>query len=602
MPLAREQRRLAAIMAVDVVGYSHLMGRDESGTLTRLREHRKLRFEPALARHDGRLVKLTGDGALVEFASAVDALGAAIEFQQAMAEANVDQPADTALVFRMGLHVGDLIVDGDDLYGDGVNIAARLEAEAPPGGIVISRNVHDAAAGRLKATFDDLGSLALKNIERPIQAFRVGWNPSDWQVAEPATAAPSFGATPQPAGAPLTLPDKPSIAVLPFQNMSGDPEQEYFADGMVEDIITALSRSKALFVIARNSSFAYKGKSPDIRQVGHELGVRYVLEGSVRRAGNRVRITGQLIDSASGAHIWADRFEGLLEDIFELQDQVTSNVVAAISPALERAEIARARRKVGNLQAYDFYLRGLAAIYRYSMETSNEALALLQKAVELDPEFALGYATQAICYIGRRSMAWDVDRAQETVEAERVSRLALSLDRNDARVLAFAGHALRFLVGRFEEGLALLDQAVRTDPNNAYAWAWRGAAKNAIGDAELAIKDLERALRLSPIDTMIFLPQGQMAISHYLRGRYDEAASWAATALQSRPNHLTALRVLVASHAMAGGIDAARQACVAYQQSDPAARVSNVNDRLTLRRDEDIEKFKEGLRRAGLPE
>jgi tetratricopeptide (TPR) repeat protein len=355
-------------------------------------------------------------------------------------------------------------------------------------------------------------------------------------------------------------------------------------------------------VIARNSSFAYKGKSPDIRQVGRELGVRYVLEGSVRKAGNRVRITGQLIDAASGTHIWADRFDGLLEDIFELQDQVTSNVVGAISPALEQAEIVRAKRKVGHLQAYDYYLRGLAAIYRFTMETSVEALGLLQKAVELDPEFALAYATQAMCYIGRRALAWDVDRARDVAEAERVSRLALSLDRNDARVLACSGHALRFVVRRFEEGLALLDQAVTADPNLALGWGWRGAAKNGLGEPELAIKDLERALRLSPIDTVIFLPQGQLAISHYLCGRYDEAISWAATALQTRPNHLTALRVLVASHAMAGRIDAARQACVAYQQFDPAARVSNVNDRLAFRRDEDIEKFRDGLRRAGLPE
>ena len=283
MPLAREQRKLAAIIAADVVGYSRLMGRDESGTLARLRKNRSEHLDPVLAKYGGRLVKLTGDGALVEFASAVDALSAAIEFQQAMAEANSDQPADTALVFRMGLHLGDLIVDGDDLYGDGVNVAARLEGEAPAGGILISRNVRDAVAGRVKATFEDLGGLSLKNIERPVRAFRVHWEASDWrtQAAPEVPVAPAV--TSQPP-TPLPLPDKPSIAVLPFQNMSGDPEQEYFVDGMVEDIITGLSRFKSLFVIARNSSFTYKGKSPDIRQVGRDLGVRYVLEGSVRKA------------------------------------------------------------------------------------------------------------------------------------------------------------------------------------------------------------------------------------------------------------------------------------------------------------------------------
>ena len=330
----RVVRRLAAILAADVAGYSRLMGRDEDGTLARLKAHRTERLEPILARHGGRLVKLTGDGALVEFASAVDALGAAIEFQQAMADANRNQPEDTRIVFRVGLHLGDLIVDGDDLYGDGVNVAARLEAETPPGGIVISGDVHNAVAGKLKATFDDLGSLALKNIDRPVQAFGVKWEAADWKVLAPVTAVPRVAATPPPADARLALPDKPSIAVLPFQNMSGDPEQEYFADGMVEEIITALSRIRWLFVIARNSSFTYKGQAVDVKQVGRELGVRYVLEGSVRKGGGRVRITAQLIDAANSAHLWADRFDGALEDVFELQDRVASSVAGVIEPAL----------------------------------------------------------------------------------------------------------------------------------------------------------------------------------------------------------------------------------------------------------------------------
>jgi TolB-like protein/class 3 adenylate cyclase/cytochrome c-type biogenesis protein CcmH/NrfG len=544
LQLAREQRRLAAILAADVVGYSRLMGRDESGTLTRLREHRKQRFEPVLERHGGRLVKLTGDGALAEFLSAVDALCAAVEFQQAMTEANSDQPEDTRIVFRIGLHLGDLIVDGDDLFGDGINVAARLEGEAPAGGIVRSGNVHDAVAGRLKATFDDLGSLALK-IERRVQAFGVRWAPADWKVATSATAAPSISES-SPVDVPLTLPDKPSIAVLPFQNMSGDPEQEYFADGMVEDIITAMSRTKALFVIARNSSFAYKGKSPDIRQVGRELGVRYVLEGSVRKAGNRVRITGQLIDAASGTHIWADRFDGPLEDIFDLQDQITARVVGAIAPAVEEAEISRAKRKVGNLQAYDYHLRGLSALYRFTRESVEEARGFFQKATELDPELAIAYATQAFCCVARKSMSWDADRPANIAEAERVSRQAVRLDRNDARVLAFSGHTLRFVAGRFEEGVALLDQAVRLDPNIAIGWIWLGTARNSIGEAEEALIDLERAIRLSPLDAFMFLAHGQMAVSHFLCARYDEAAKWAESSLRLLPNHVTALRVLVA--------------------------------------------------------
>src|SRR5260370_27859267 len=326
-------RRLAAILAADVVGYSRLMGRDENGTHARFKGHLTDRCKRTLASYGGRLVKLTGDGALVEFTSAAGALGAAVEFQQAMAEANRDQATDAAMVFRIGVHLGDLIVEDDDIYGDGVNIAVRLEAQAPPGGIVVSRTVHEAVAGRLKATFEDLGSLALKNIERPIQAFRVAWEAADSTVPGRATTAIPADGRP--------LPDKPSIAVLPFQNMSGDPEQDYFVDGLVEEIITGLSRFKSLFVIARNSSFTYKGKAVDIRTVGRELGVRYVLEGGVRKAGNHLRITGQLVDAVSGAHIWADRFDGLLDDVFDLQDRVSVAVPGGVDPTITHAEIER---------------------------------------------------------------------------------------------------------------------------------------------------------------------------------------------------------------------------------------------------------------------
>jgi adenylate cyclase len=381
--LAREQRRLAAIMAIDVVGYSRLMGRDESGTLARLREHRKQHFEPVLARHAGRLVKLTGDGALVEFASAVDALGAAIEFQQAMADANRDQPADTALVFRMGLHVGDLIVDGDDLYGDGVNIAARLEAEAPPGGIIVSRAVREAVDGRLRAKLHALGELNLKNIERPIRAFRVELDEGDWQATASSSARHSEADAPT-----LALPDKPSIAVLPFLNMTGDPEQEYFTDGVTEDIITELSRFHSLFVIARNSSFSYKGKSPDIRQVGRDLGVRYVLEGSIRKSSNRIRVTGQLIDTVTGNHIWAERYDRVLEDIFAVQEEVTRAIVAAIAPQIEDTERLKASRpRPSNLSAYEIAVQAFAhageghdkadrTLLNQSIREAKEALAI----------------------------------------------------------------------------------------------------------------------------------------------------------------------------------------------------------------------------------
>src|SRR5262245_9897444 len=459
--LAREQRRLAAIMAVDVVGYSRLMGRDESGTLARLREHRKQHFEPVLARHAGRLVKLTGDGALVEFASAVDALGAAIEFQQAMAEANADQPADTALVFRLSLHLGDLIVDGDDLYGDGVNIAARLEAEAPAGGIVISRTVHEAVTGRVKATFDDLGNLVLKNIERPVQAFSVKWEPSDWKVLVTSEA------TVAPAPTALPLPDKPSIAVLPFHNMSGDPEQEYFADGMVEEIITALSRFKSLFVIARNLSFTFKGRAVDIKQVGRSLGVRYVLEGSVRKASGKVRITGQLIDAVTGAHLWADRFERDLTDVFALQDDVTASVVSAIQPKLLQTEIAiAARRRPENLTAYDFYLRAMPQSYLTTREGVAEAMRLAHRALELDPRFGLVASLAGACHMQNLLWGYAIDPQFDRKEANRLFRLALSIDDSDPETLAWSSLTSAFMVADSESEIEMADRAVALNPNS----------------------------------------------------------------------------------------------------------------------------------------
>ena len=334
-----QTRRLAAILAADVAGYSRLMGADEEGTLAALKALRRELYDPKIKEHRGRVVKTTGDGLLLEFASVVDAVRCAVEVQRAMAERNVDVPPDRRIEFRMGINLGDIIRDGRDIYGDGVNIAARLEALAEPGGICVSRVVHDQVRDKLDVAFEDLGEQQVKNIARPVHVWRVQLG------AKPAVSA----------SAPLALPDKPSIAVLPFQNMSGDSEQEYFVDGIVEEIITALSRIPWLFVLARNSSFSYKGQSPDVKRVGRELGVRYVLEGSVRKGGDRVRITGQLIEAETGAHLWADRFDGLIEDVFELQDKVASSVAGVIEPALQAAETARSTgRSTNDLTAYDF--------------------------------------------------------------------------------------------------------------------------------------------------------------------------------------------------------------------------------------------------------
>ena len=389
------ERRLAAILAADVAGSCRLIGIDEEGTLAQLKALRKTLFDPKITEHRGRIVKNTGDGALVEFASVVDAVRCADEIQRGMAEQNTDVPQDKRIEFRIGIHVGDIIIADDDIFGDGVNIAVRLEGIAEPGGICISDDAHRQVRGKVEITFEDMGSQSLKNIAEPMRV---------WRVRSVSCSPAQQNRRPVIQRSRSPLPDKPSIAVLPFENMSGDPEQEYFADGMVEDIITALSRFKSLFVIARNSSFTYKGKAIDIKQVGRDLGVRYVLEGSVRKAANRVRITGQLIDAATGAHLWADRFDGELEDIFDLQDRVTSSVIGAISPQLERAEIERAQRKpTESLQAYDYYLRALACNYKFTEDANVEALKLTKIASGLDPEFAAAYALGARCYIQRKS-------------------------------------------------------------------------------------------------------------------------------------------------------------------------------------------------------
>src|SRR5262245_1220032 len=382
----RIQRRLAAILAADVVGYSRLVEQDEAGTLATLKARRKQILEPLVAKHQGRVFKVAGDGVLVEFASAVNAVQCAIDLQQEMAAANDGQREDRQIILRIGVNLGDVIVEGSDLCGDGVNIAARLEAVAEPGGILVSAPAFDFVRNKVKVGFGDLGAQTLKNITEPVRAYRV--------TGTPAVAV----------AAPKAVSDKPSIAVLPFANMSGDPEQEYFSDGIVEEIITALSRMRSLFVVARNSSFYYKGRPINVRQVGRELGVRYVLEGSVRKAANRLRISGQLIDAETGAHLWADRFDGDMEDIFDLQDQVTAKVVGAIAPKLDEAEIERIRSKpTENFDAYDHFLRGMAGLHRWSREGNDEALAHFYRALELRSE-ANTYELQTLKHLLRRTM------------------------------------------------------------------------------------------------------------------------------------------------------------------------------------------------------
>jgi TolB-like protein len=419
-------------------------------------------------------------------------------------------------------------------------------------------------------------------------------------VAPPAVSVAKLEEASAPA---LSLPDGPSIAALPFQNWSGDPEQEYFADGVVEDIITALSRVHWLFVIARNSSFTYKGRAVDVKQVGRELGVRYLMEGSVRKAANRVRITGQLIDATTGAHLWADHFEGSLDDIFELQDQVAERVVGAIMPKLERAEIERAKRKpTESLHAYDYYLRGMASLHQATRESVSEALRLFTKAIEIDPDFASAYAMAAWCYFWRKINGWMDDRAQEVAEGARLARRAAQLGKDDAVALARGGHALAHLEGDLNGGIALIDKALELNPNLAAAWFLSGFLRVGRGEHDDAIERFTRARRLSPLDPEISRMQSGMAMAHLLAGRFDAASSWAEMAFRELPSLLYPVGALAASHALAGRMDQAQQAMRHMRQLDPTLRISKLADWLPFYRTEDLAMLADGLRKAGLPE
>jgi TolB-like protein/Tfp pilus assembly protein PilF len=579
----RIERRLAAIMMADVANYSRLMGADEEDTLARLRAHQRELIDPVITQHGGRLVKTTGDGILVEFASAVDCLRCAVVIQRGMAERNATLAPGTRITFRIGINVGDIMVDGGDIFGDGVNVAARLEAIAEPGGICVSGRVHEDVRGRLDIALEDGGEQQLKNIAWPVRVWHVRPGPA--------------GASP----APPTPSDKPSIAVLPFQNMSGDAEQEYFADGVVEEIITALSRMRWLLVIARNSSFTYKGRAVDMKQVGRELGARYVLEGSVRKAANRVRITGQLIDTMTGAHLWADRFEGSLDSLFELQDQVTESVVGAIAPNLERAEIERAKRKpTASLDAYDYYLRGMAGIYRWTREAHEEALQLFHRAIALDPEFAAAHAMAARCYAWRKTHGWMIDVAAETAECVRLARRATQLGRADAVALTQAGFALARVAGDLDSAAALIDRALALNPNLAAAWMSSGYVRVWLGEPEVAVEHFMRAIRLSSLDPQMVNIFTGIASAHFSAGRDDEASAWTAKAEAEHGTFAPAARIAAAVHAFAGRREQAQAAVARLLEVAPGARVSSID--VPYRRPEDRARLQEGLRKAGLPE
>jgi adenylate cyclase len=575
-------RRLAAILAADVAGYSRLMGADEEGTLERLKGLRRELVDPTLAKHHGRIVKTTGDGLLVEFASIVDAVRCAVAVQQAMAEQNTGVAAENRIELRIGINLGDVIVEGGDLYGDGVNIAARIEALADPGGVLVSNTVHDHVRDRLPFVFEDLGEQQVKNIARAVRLYRVR------DTGSPANSEPV-----------LPFPDKPSVAVLPFANLSGDPEQEYFADGMVEEIITALSRVRWLFVIARNSSFTYKGQPVDVKQVGRELGVRYVLEGSVRKGGTRVRITAQLIDATNGAHLWADRFEGSLEDVFELQDRVAIGVAGVIEPTLRQAEIERARRKrLDNLGAYDLYLRALPLAFTAMPETADKALDLLEQAISIEPDYGAAHAFIAWCHEARYL------RGEHTAEARlaalRHAHIAIATASDDATALAISA----FIVGIFEQdyetAFNTFDKSFALNPSCAVAFGLSSLIRAWSGDSATAIEHAEWGLRLSPFDPMSYNPYNGLAYAHFFAGRFDEAATAASMASRANPRFSIPWILRAAALARSGRIDQAKAAAQWVRDLEPNLTISSfLASNFTS--PERLAMLGEALRQAGLP-
>jgi adenylate cyclase len=576
----RVQRRLAAILAADVVGYSAMMQRAEEATYAEFERLKRDLIAPSLSRHDGRLIKTTGDGALAEFASPLAAVRCATEMQDHLAEGS------GPFTLRIGLNLGDVIVGQDgDLYGDGINIAVRLEGIADPGGILMSEKVYSEVEGKLDVGFEDRGEQQLKNISKPVRAY--------------AVRAGAHSAPTERLSAVLPLPDKLSIAiaVLPFENLSGDPEQEYFADGMVEEIITALSRFNWLFVIARNSSFTFKGKAVDIKEVGRRLGVRYVLEGSVRRASGKVRITGQLIDAVTGAHIWADRFERDLTDVFALQDEVTLAVVSAIQPKILQTEIALSmRRRPENLTAYDFGLRAVQQAYLTTREGVAEAIRLARRALELDPGFGRAASLASVFHLNNFVFGYSTDPQFELEEAVRLSRLALRIDDGDPNTLARAGLISAYVVRDSESALEMVDRAVALNPNSFDAWSCRGWVYRAAGLPQEAVRSFERSILMSPIDPAMFAGMGMALVE--LR-RFDEAIVAGRKAQRRNLSHPFAYLCLASAFANLGRDAEAREAAARLLEVNPAFTISGW---IAWGGQSNAQLVTEGLRKAGLPE
>jgi len=578
------KRWLAAILAADIAGYSRLMGQDESATVRDLKGHQAV-ILPLVARHGGRIMDTAGDGILAVFRSVVGATQCAVEIQSVMAARNKDVHDNRRMLFRIGINLGDVIHDETRLYGDGINVAARLEALAAPGGVLVSQAVHDQVRDRLDLAFEDLGERELKNIAHPVRVYRL-------RTPAESEAAPAPGTALQP-------PDKPSIAVLPFLNMSGDPEQEYFADGIVEDILTGLSRLRWLFVIARNSSFSYKGRNVDVRQVGRELGVRYVLEGSVRRGGNRIRITGQLIEAETGNHLWAERYDRALDDVFAIQDEITESVIGCIQPEVYAAEHDRLKRKTPqSLDAWENFIRGMFLYSQHSDTGTREALNMLDRAIELDSCYAQAHGLRAVCLAWRAFQGWE-NRDTAFAQAAEGADRAIACDPSEP--WAYLAHGF-IAVGkrRNSEAVAAFSRAIDASPNFAYAHGLLGASHALGGRPDQAIECINRGVRLSPRD--IFGDEYALyyAFTYFQAGRYGEAAAAADRAIQLRPGHPTLYMMAAASYGLAGETDKAMRAITQLTNLVPDISAAGVEETFLYCRLEDRSRLARGLRAAGL--
>jgi adenylate cyclase len=594
LPGERVERRLVAVLAADVAGYSRLMGRDEERTLAQLKTLRKTLVDPTIAAYRGRIVKTTGDGMLVEFASAVDAARCAVDIQQAMTKQNTVVPPDLRIEFRIGIHVGDIIIDDNDIFGDGVNIAARLEGIAEPGGVCISDDAHRQIRGKVDISFEDIGEQALKNIAEPMRAWRT--RPAGGDAPADRSSSP-----PTPRSQVLALPDKPSIVVLPFDNMSAEVGQDYLADGIVEAITATLSCVRSFFVIARSSAFTYKGRATNARVIGKELGVAYLLEGSVQKAGNRIRITVQLIETEGGAHVWSSRYDGTIDEFFDLEDRITQQVAGALQPSIRIAEIERSRRKrPQDLGSYDYTMRAMPHVWALEKDESARAIKLLENALIIDPEYPLALALAGWCHAQRAVYNWADDIAASQAMARSLAERAANLSGDDPLVLTVLG-AVHTFVRNHGTARVLLERALALDPNCAWAWSRLGWIDNYSDQPNDAIEKFERALRLSPIDPMNFNNYAGIGSAHEISQDYDKAAALYRRALEEQPNARWLYRNLASTLSGAGRIDEAKEAFADMLLSYPDLTVSKFKQAMVFS-NAALDRMAENLRKLGLPD